>query len=74
MPVILVVDDAVADKAYWLYVQAYFERKKTTGQKAKVTETVYIPRRSVLRTTAVRYFVEYKSAILAQGKGVSRHA
>lgn len=74
MPVILVLYDARADVAYWLYVQAYFEQKPAfdPGLAADRT-TVVIPRSRVLDQAAMRRFAGYKKAILAQRGGRIRH-
>jgi hypothetical protein len=49
MPVILVVYDAQADIAYWLYVQAYFAGlPKFNPRTGSESITVHIPRSNVL--------------------------
>jgi hypothetical protein len=66
-PVILVLYDARADKAYWLYVQAYLRgREARAGRRMSATVTLYIPGENVLSVEAVRRFCEFKAAILAQ--------
>jgi hypothetical protein len=74
MPVILVVYDAPADIAYWLYVQAHFARRRLR-QRAKrgSTVTVHVPRANVLDVVAVRCIAGYKAAVLAQMKGITHH-
>ena len=71
-PVILVVYDAPADKAYWIYVQAYFAPGRArvgTGQ----TVTVRIPTTNVLNEEAVRQFAVAKAALKTQTKGVQHY-
>ncbi len=71
-PVILVVYDAVAGVAYWLYLHADF-----TPGKAKVgtsrTVTVHIPAENVFDEAAVQHFAAAKAAIQAQTEGVRHH-
>jgi hypothetical protein len=74
MPYILVLYDARADTAYWLYVQAYFERK--TGfdiRKAGEKITVYIEKSRLLDEDAMRKFASFKNQVLRQIQGVIRH-
>jgi hypothetical protein len=74
LPVILVVYDAPADRAYWLYVQAYFE--KLPGfrlKRARETVTVRIPVTNLLNPSAVRTFAHYRDRVLAQVEGKVTH-
>ncbi len=74
MPVILVVYDAQADVAYWLYVQAHFTGQRPKGRaKRGQTVTLHLPRANVLDEAAVRRIAGYKAAVLAQMKGVRHH-
>ena len=71
MPYILVVYDAKGGKAYWTYIQAYFERLSgfvLDDVGAKVT--VHIPMSNVLDEDAIRRFAVFRDSILAQVKGV----
>jgi hypothetical protein len=72
-PVILVVYDAQADRAYWLYVQAHIEENAAslTGRRRSVT--VHIPIANVLDENAIRHFAAAKSAVQAQTKGLRHH-
>jgi Domain of unknown function (DUF4365) len=72
-PVALVVYDALADHAYWLYVQAHFEDKKGSFSKHGKSVTVYIPVTHVLDENTIRYFAAAKTAVQAQTKGVKHH-
>jgi hypothetical protein len=70
-PVILVVYDAPADMAYWLYVQAHFAAGRArigAGQ----TVTAYVPVANRLDEDAIRDFAGAKAAIQKQTKG-ARH-
>ena len=76
MPVILVLYDAQMNVAYWLYVQAYFERQQR-GRPGSVspirrTRTVYLNRSAPFDQDAVRTIARYWDAVLAQVRGV-RH-
>jgi hypothetical protein len=70
MPVLLVVYDAAADTAFWLYVQAYFQLPGRRRPRITHTTTVYIPRENVVTVDAVRRFGQFKAAVLAQIKGI----
>lgn len=55
LPVILVVYDVVAERAYWLHVQAYFAAQPGFNIfEAAETMTIRIPRTAVLDVAAVR--------------------
>jgi hypothetical protein len=74
LPVILAVYDAPADRAYWLYVQAYFERHGDFDlKKAGATVTVRIPAARVLDPDAIRTCARYRDRILAQTRGIIHH-
>ena len=73
MPVILVAYDARADAAYWLYVQAFFERQPARRKKWGATVTLYVSRSNVLDGDAVRRFRRFKDDVRAQSRGVIRH-
>ncbi len=74
MPWILVVYDAQANLAYWLYIQAYFERKFGFNlAQVGETVTVYMPTRNILNQEAIRQFARYKGDVLTQVQEVIRH-
>ena len=71
LPVILVVYDALAERGYWLYVQAYFAKQPGFNWKrAGATVTVRIPVANILDPSAVRTLAGYRDRILAQTRGV----
>jgi hypothetical protein len=71
MPVILVVYDANTERAYWLYVQAYFAgRRRFSLRRAPATITVTIPAGNRLDPAAVRRFAEFRDDVLDQTRGV----
>ncbi|MCI0407374.1 MAG: DUF4365 domain-containing protein [Acidobacteria bacterium] len=75
MPVILVVYDAQAERAYWLYVQAEFEKQPNVVKaQGPQTMTVRLPRSQRFIPSAVRKFAQYKDQILAQQLRLVHHA
>lgn len=74
MPVILALYDPARDLAYWLYMQAFFQRQQGFDL-AKVGKqvTIPIPARQILDQTAMRKFAEYRDRVQAQAKGVVHH-
>lgn len=74
LPVVLIVYDAQIDKAYWVYVQRYFEaltnfNLNTVGQ----THAIRINTDQVVNEEAVREFASFKEYVLAQVEEVIRH-
>lgn len=74
MPVLLVIYDARADVAYWLYVQAQFEgRTGFNPKKLGKQVTVHVPRANVVDQAAMRQFAAYRDQVLTQTRGVAHH-
>jgi hypothetical protein len=74
MPVILVVYDASADTAYWLYVQNYFESLPGFNLfQAGETITVHLPVSQALDPAAVRQFASFRDHVLSQIGGRIDH-
>jgi hypothetical protein len=74
MPIILVLYDARADKAYWLYIQAYFGAIEGFDLEGiGGTYTVYIPTGNVLDPDTPPRFKEFRDRIMQHMKGVVRH-
>lgn len=71
MPYILILYDAQADQAYWLYIQAFFAQRKDIdlGEMGE-TVTVYLEKKQVIDLEALRQFAQYKNNILSQINGV----
>jgi len=74
LPVVLIVYDAQIDKAYWIYIQRYFEaltefNLETLGK----TYTIRLDTNQVINEEAVRKFASFKENVLAQVEGVIRH-
>jgi hypothetical protein len=53
LPVILVLFDAVARRAYWVHVQNYFEDTSRQPKRGAKTVRIRIPRRQVVSRRAV---------------------
>jgi len=74
MPYILVVYDARADTAYWLYLQAYFEGLPNFDlDLAGDTVTVRLSKANILNEDAMYTFARYKRAVAEQLKGKVEH-
>jgi len=72
-PIILVVYDAVADNAYWLYLQAHFQQcadfdLTLVGE----TVTVRMSTDNVVNPDAIRQFARFKARVVQQFEGI-RH-
>lgn len=74
VPVILVVYDARADVAYWLYVQRYFTTQpKFNLFAAGKTATAHIPISNILDLSAIRQFAQFRDVLTLQARGVIKH-
>jgi hypothetical protein len=74
MPVILIVYNAPAETAYWVYIQAYFERLSGLNRELwGENVTVHLNRSDTVHSDAVRQFVHFKNRILTQVQGVIQH-
>jgi len=68
LPVILVLFDAQEEKAYWLYLQLYFEQKSIS------VDLIQTDSFSVQDLNAIRKWRDYKNAVLSQiNGGIKRH-
>jgi hypothetical protein len=73
MPVILILYDAQADRAYWLHVQSYFAGSQRRPRRQVGTTTVYVPRRHVLNEAAIRQLAAMRNAVLARIRRIIFH-
>jgi hypothetical protein len=75
MPVILILYDASKRRAYWLYVQRYFDEdpSRKPGRRAKKVR-VRVPKRQVVTRTAIKTMRAYKQGVLEQLEGAIDHA
>ena len=70
-PVILILYEAQADRAFWTYVQAHLGRTPEFDlARAGAEVTVRIPTANVVDQEAMRKFAEFRNRIVAQTKGV----
>jgi len=74
MPIIVVLYDGSAQAAYWLYVQAHFEKQPDFSLSAAGnTVTVHVDCAQVVDETAIRQFARFRDMVLVQIGGVVRH-
>ena len=74
MPLILIVYDAQKDKAYWLYIQAYFnQRPELSLTAAGETVTIYLPMAQILDESAIQKFQHFKQEVQRQMEGKIRY-
>jgi hypothetical protein len=74
LPVVVVVYDAKAGIAWWLYVQSYFARLPGFDRgKVEGTATVRILKTQLLNSHAVRRFSQFRDAATRQTRGVTHH-
>ncbi len=71
MPVMLVVYDARADVAFWLYVQEYLQQlPRFRPNRGSADVTLRLPRTNVVNPTSLRHFAHCRDRLLAQMKGL----
>jgi hypothetical protein len=73
MPVILVVYDAINERAYWLYTQRYFELSgiALAGEQSEIS--LHLPTQNIVDANAVRTFRALKQDALRRIREVSLH-
>ena len=71
-PVILVVYDAPADRAYWLHLQPYLEQRMATVPSTAASVTVHVPATNVVDPAAIRAFEKLSDAMVRQVRGMIR--
>lgn len=75
MPVILVLYDARHEKAYWLYIQQYFEERPISEFAAiRNGTTIHVPLKNVVSSATFKTFADFRSRLLGQVQGVIHHA
>jgi hypothetical protein len=73
-PIILVLYDAQKDRAYWLYVQKYFRRRRWAKRAGKATTvTVHVPTTNVLDESAIRLLARFRDERQPTKCGVACH-
>lgn len=74
LPIVLTVYDATIDKAYWLYIQQYFESLRDFNMNdVGQTYTIRIDTRHIVNKDAVLQFAAFKKSVLAQIDEVIKH-
>ncbi len=73
MPVIIVLYDAVNEKAYWIYLQAYFEKERMNLNSDQNTFSLYLGKDNVISIEAIKKWKTYKDDILSQLDGKVKH-
>ena len=73
MPVILILFDAINERAYWTYLQAYVRKTRFPTNTGKKSFTVRFGEDNVVSTEAVCKWKKYKDRILSQSKGNITH-
>jgi Domain of unknown function (DUF4365) len=67
VPVYLVVFDAKAEKAYWVYLQRYLEQKKLTASKITTrTKTIWLNTKQLVNQQAIERWRQHKATVVAQ--------
>jgi hypothetical protein len=74
MPVILVLYDAVGDRAFWLYVQRYAEENMLNPDDLGGSVTVRIATTDVLDYHGLSRIRDFKHRIKGQAEKAIRHA
>ncbi|HID99878.1 MAG TPA: DUF4365 domain-containing protein [Thiotrichaceae bacterium] len=73
LPVILVLFDAQKEKAYWLYLQLYFEQKGISLDSIQ-TDRFSVQLNNIVDSDAIRKWRDYKNTVLSQiNGGIKRH-
>lgn len=74
IPCILILYEAQTDRAYWLYLQAYFEAWQGFDiSTAGKTITIYLSKSNIVDIGAIKTFARYRDEVLRQIQGVIRH-
>ncbi len=73
MPVIIVLFDAVREKAYWVYLQSFIESENISADSERKSFTVRFDENNIVGIEAVRKWKKYKDRILSQLKGHISH-
>jgi hypothetical protein len=74
MPCILILYEAQTERAYWLYLQAYFEAWEGFNIAGMgKTITVHFSKSNIVNEEAIKTFARYRDNVLRQIQGVIRH-
>jgi hypothetical protein len=72
-PVFIILYDASRKVAFWLYVQAYYEKHKHEINLKQKTITLRFATSDILTENTIRKFRDYKTNILKQFNGKAQH-
>jgi hypothetical protein len=72
MPVILVLFDAQREKAYWLYMQLYFEQRSICLDDIQ-TDNLSVHLKNIVDSDAIKKWRDYKEDVLSQMGHIKRH-
>ena len=74
MPVILVLFDAKNEKAYWVYIQGYFEQKGISLNFVDQENlSIYFDEKNIVNVAAIKKWKEYKDKLLSQIERYIKH-
>jgi hypothetical protein len=73
LPVFFILYDAVPKMAYWLYIQAYFEKHPNQYDLKQKYFTLQIPIANLFTEDTIRKFREYKITLLTQLSGKAQY-
>ena len=71
LPCIFIVYDAIEERAYWIYVQAYFAALSDFDiANIGETTTIHLKQADVVTEAAIQEFARFKENVLRQTEGV----
>jgi hypothetical protein len=74
MPVFIILYEAKTERAYWSYVQAYFQRiQKFDLSQIGTTYTMHLKKTDIVDIETMKLFAEYKARITQQIEEVPIH-
>jgi hypothetical protein len=73
MPVFIILYDVSQKVAFWLYVQAYYEKHQDEMNFKQKTITLRFAASDILNENTIRKFRDYKINILKQFNGKAQH-
>jgi hypothetical protein len=69
-PLILIVFDAIRNRAFWLDVQSYLERRPEGLESASERVTLHVPLRNMLTLRSIDTFRELSLQVVARDRGL----
>lgn len=75
LPVILVIYDQSRDRAYWSYIQRYFESHPKLSLKSQARKrTIGVKQSDLLTVRAIHRFARWKNEIVREANEAVKHA